>query len=93
MSTETALYGDVIYRKVGVCVSEKELGPEDYALERWLVDLWIEKPEPGRIDVYAGLKEGEPVRVESIYGLEDASIDFKGIAVNFIKRLKKEGMA
>lgn len=50
--TETALYGDVIYRKVGVCVSEKEIGPEDYAL-----------------------------------------IDFEGIAVNFIKRIKKEGMA
>lgn len=89
--TETKLYGSVIYRKVGVCVTEKELGPEDYAREKWLVDLWVENPEPGRIDIYAGLKEGEPVRVESIYGLEDAYIDFEGIAVNFVKRLKKEG--
>lgn len=91
--SDTKLYGSLIYRKVGVCVSEKELGPEDYAREKWLVDLYVENPEPGRIDIYAGLKEGEPVRVESIYGLEDVSIDFKGIAVNFIKRLKKEGMA
>lgn len=89
----TKLYGSLIYRKVSVCVSEKEIGPEDYAREKWLVDLYVENPEPGRIDIYAGLKEGEPVRVESIYGLEDASIDFEGIAVNFIKRLKKEGMA
>ena len=91
--SDTKLYGSLIYRKVGVCVSEKEIGPEDYAHEKWLVDLYVKTPEPGRIDIYAGLKEAEPVRVESIYGLEDASIDFKGIAVNFIKRLKKEGMA
>lgn len=91
--SDTKLYGSLIYRKVGVCVEEKELGPEGYAREKWLVDLYVENPEPGRIDIYAGLKEAEPVRVESIYGLEDASIDFKGIAVNFIKRLKKEGMA
>lgn len=93
MSTETFLAPNAGLISCDVFVREKVLGPEDVVYDSWLVVISIPAYVQGTPLVWVGLDEGErrlwPVPADWRMTAKDC----EKVAVEFIEKLKKEGLA
>lgn len=93
MSTETYLQPDASRIACDVFVREKVLGPEDVVYGVWHVVISIPAYVQGPPLVWVGLAEGErrlwPVPAD----WRMTGKDCEKVAVEFIEKLKKEGLA
>lgn len=93
MSTETFLAPNAGLISCDVFVREKVLGPEDVVYDSWLVVISIPAYVQGQPLVWVGLAEGErrlwPVPADWRMTAKDC----EKVAVEFIEKHKKEGLA
>ena len=93
MSTETYLQPDASRIACDVFVREKVLGPEDVVYGVWHVVISIPANVQGPPLVWVGLAEGDrrlwPVPADWRMTAKDC----EKVAVEFIEKLKKEGLA
>lgn len=93
MSTETFLDPNAGLISCDVFVREKVLGPEDVVYDSWHVVISIPAYVQGQPLVWVGLAEGErrlwPVPADWRMTAKDC----EKVAVEFIEKLKKEGVA
>lgn len=93
MSTETFLAPNASLISCDVFVREKVLGPEDVVYDSWRVVISIPAYVQWTPAVWVGLDEGErrlwPVPADWRMTAKDC----EKVAVEFIEKLKKEGLA
>jgi hypothetical protein len=93
MSAETFLAPNASLISCDVFVREKVLGPEDVVYDSWLVVISIPAYVQWTPAVWVGLDEGErrlwPVPADWRMTAKDC----EKVAVEFIEKLKKEGLA
>lgn len=93
MSTETYLQPDASRIVCDVFVREKVLGPEDVVYGVWQVVISIPANVQGPPLVWVGLAEGERRLRPVPSDWRMTGKDCEKVAVEFIEKLKKEGLA
>lgn len=93
MSTETYLQPNASRISCDVFVREKVLGPEDVVYDSWHVVISIPAYVQGPPLVWMGLAEGEPRLWPVDKDWRMTGKDCEKVAVEFIEKLKKEGLA
>ena len=84
---------EVFGKSCGVIVREKDMGAEGSAIDRWDVVIWAPSDDEGAHYVMVGLREGfsEKQVVPPDWQMTEAAC--KRLAVEYVEKLKKKGVA